>query len=79
MSDESKYPIQLVLRKILIQNNIEDLISSGGVSTGMLEQTIRAEAIKYAANIVTSVPMLIIYPCFQKFFEKGMVVGSLKG
>lgn len=79
LSDESKYPIQLVLRKILIQNNIEDLISSGGVSTGMLEQTIRAEAIKYAAIIVTSVPMLIIYPCFQKFFEKGMVVGSLKG
>lgn len=79
LSDEGKYPIQLVLRKILIQNNIEDLISSGGVSTGMLEQTIRAEAIKYAAIIITSLPMLIIYPCFQKFFEKGMVVGSLKG
>lgn len=79
LSDEVKYPIQLVLRKILIQNNIEDLISSGGVSTGILEQTIRAEAIKYAAIVVTALPMLIIYPCFEKFFEKGMVVGSLKG
>ena len=75
LNDEAKYPIQLVLRKILIQNDIDSLISSGNISTSILEQTMRAEAIKYAAIIITITPLLVIYP----FFEKGMVVGSLKG
>ena len=79
LNDEAKYPIQLVLRKILIQNSIDSLISSGNISTSILEQTIRAEAIKYAAIIVTIIPLLVLYPFFEKFFEKGMVVGSLKG
>lgn len=79
LNNESKYPIQLVLRKIIIQNNIEDLINSGNISTNIMEQTMRAEAIKYAAIIVTITPLLVIYPFFEKFFEKGMVVGSLKG
>ena len=79
LNDEAKYPIQLVLRKILIQNSIDSLISSGNISTGILEQTVRAEAIKYAAIIVTITPLLVLYPFFEKFFEKGMVVGSLKG
>ena len=79
LNDEAKYPIQLVLRKILIQNDIDSLISSGNVSASILEQTMRAEAIKYAAIIVTVTPLLVIYPFFEKFFEKGMVVGSLKG
>ncbi|MCI5837949.1 MAG: carbohydrate ABC transporter permease [Christensenellaceae bacterium] len=79
LNDEAKYPIQLVLRKILIQNDIDSLISSGNVSASILEQTMRAEAIKYAAIIVTITPLLVIYPFFEKFFEKGMVVGSLKG
>ena len=79
LNDEAKYPIQLVLRKILIQNDIDSLISSGNVSASILEQMMRAEAIKYAAIIVTITPLLVIYPFFEKFFEKGMVVGSLKG
>ncbi len=79
LNDEAKYPIQLVLRKILIQNDIDSLISSGNISTSILEQTMRAEAIKYAAIIITITPLLVIYPFFEKFFEKGMVVGSLKG
>ena len=79
LKDEAKFPIQLVLRKILIQNDIDSLISSGNVNASILEQTMKAEAIKYAAIIVTIAPLLIIYPFFEKFFEKGMVVGSLKG
>ena len=43
------------------------------------KQTMKAEAIKYAAIIVTIAPLLIMYPFFEKFFEKGMIVGSLKG
>jgi len=79
LSDENKYPLQLALRKILINSSIDDLIQSGGISAGILEQTIKAEGIKYAAIVLTTIPMLIIYPLFEKHFEKGMVVGSLKG
>lgn len=78
LNDEKKYPIQLVLRSLLIQSSLDDIIGSGG-SLSMMEQTVKAEGIKYACIIVTTIPMLIIYPVFEKYFDKGMVIGSLKG
>jgi multiple sugar transport system permease protein/putative aldouronate transport system permease protein len=71
------YPLQLVLRDILIQNevNIEML---GDAKTAAARQGLR-ELLKYSLIVVTSVPLLIVYPFVQKFFVKGVMIGSIKG
>ncbi|MFB4327986.1 carbohydrate ABC transporter permease [Paenibacillus sp. CR_12] len=71
------YPLQLVLRDILVQNevNIEML---GDAKTAAARQGLR-ELLKYSLIVVTSVPLLIVYPFLQKFFVKGVMIGSLKG
>lgn len=71
------YPLQLVLRDILVQNevNIEML---GDAKTAAARQGLR-ELLKYALIVVTSVPLLIVYPFLQKFFVKGVMIGSIKG
>lgn len=73
----SLYPLQLVLRDILVQNevNIEML---GDVKTAAARQGLR-ELLKYSLIVITSFPLLIVYPFVQKFFVKGVMIGSLKG
>lgn len=82
LSDKSMYPLQMVLREILI---LQDL-SSNTVNTmtadmaSMLHSKQQlAQVIKYGVMIVSSLPVIIIYPFLQKYFVKGMMVGSLKG
>jgi putative aldouronate transport system permease protein len=69
------YPLQLVLREILIANSTESM--SAGASAGDRHQI--GETIKYATIMVATVPILCIYPFVQRFFVKGVMVGSLKG
>lgn len=70
------YPLQLVLRAILIQNQVSpDMISD---QQAMAEMKRLSEIIKYAAIVISSLPLLVMYPFFQKYFEKGVMVGSLK-
>ncbi|MFC7679641.1 carbohydrate ABC transporter permease [Paenibacillus sp. GCM10028914] len=71
------YPLQLVLRDILVQNevNIEML---GDAKTAAARQGLR-ELLKYSLIVVTSVPLLVVYPFLQKFFVKGVMIGSIKG
>ncbi|MDF2963689.1 MAG: sugar transporter permease [Paenibacillus sp.] len=71
------YPLQLVLRDILIQNEVD-----GSMITDVSDQAAREglrELLKYSLIVVSTVPVLIIYPFIQKHFVKGMMVGSLKG
>jgi putative aldouronate transport system permease protein len=77
LSDANMQPLQLVLRSILIQNTPEP----GMVSdiTGFAEMSKIAELLKYSTIVVSSIPLLIMYPFFQKYFEKGIMVGSIKG
>ncbi len=75
IKDRNLYPIQLVLREILIQSNTASMTT--GVDSGDVESI--AESIKYALIVVTTVPILCIYPFLQRFFEKGVMVGSVKG
>jgi putative aldouronate transport system permease protein len=80
ISSESKYPLQLVLRTILLEQDISNLTnSSGGVMESQFEQATLREALKYSCIVVSTVPLLILYPFFSRYFEKGMLVGSLKG
>lgn len=69
------YPLQLVLRDLLMSN-----ISSMGISLPVSESAeAYAPGIRMAGVIVASLPLIIIYPFLQKYFEKGMVIGSVKG
>ncbi|MCD5202554.1 carbohydrate ABC transporter permease [Enterococcus casseliflavus] len=70
-------PLQLVLRNILIQNQpSQDMV---GANTAMAEMKQIAELIKYATIVISSLPLIIMYPFFQKYFDKGVLVGSVKG
>ncbi|OZB94402.1 carbohydrate ABC transporter permease [Paenibacillus sp. XY044] len=70
------FPLQLVLRSIIIQNN-----SSGGAmdAMAMVEKQQLAELLKYALIVVATLPVLVIYPFVQRYFVQGMLVGSVKG
>ena len=70
----SKYPLQLVLREVLIAN-MTDSMSAGESSS---ERQALGEVIKYAMIIVATVPILLIYPFLQKYFVKGVMVGAIK-
>ena len=74
LDDRKKYPLQLFLREILIQN-----ISQDNVSGPAADQQIIGQSIRYSLIIVATVPVLMIYPFLQKYFVKGIMIGSLKG
>ena len=75
LKDPDKYPLQLYLRQILIQNQMSDMSQTSASE----DQALLAETIKYATIIVATVPILVLYPFLQKYFVKGVMVGSLKG
>lgn len=77
LNDASLQPLQLVLRSILIQNTPQSGMIADIQSTA--EMAKMAELLKYSTIIVSSLPLLIMYPFFQKYFDKGVMVGSVKG
>lgn len=79
LNDATKYPLQIILRDVLIQNSV-DLTSSAGMDvTSQLHKQYLSELLKYSLIIVSSLPLLIIYPFIQKYFIKGVMIGSVKG
>ena len=72
---KEKWPLQLVLRNLLIQNQTDDLTS--GVAAA--DKFSVSETIKYATIIVSTLPILCLYPFLQKYSLKGVMVGSVKG
>lgn len=76
LPDSSLHPIQMYLRKILILSNAQS--SMGSSSMGGFERSLATQQLKYAVIIVTILPILVIYPCVQKYFVKGVMVGSIK-
>lgn len=77
LDDTAKQPLQVVLRSILIQNKPESGMISDMQSTA--ERAQLAELLKYATIIISSLPLLVMYPFFQKYFDSGIMVGSVKG
>lgn len=77
LNDASKQPLQLVLRSILIQNQPESGMISDMQSTA--ERAQLAELLKYATIIISSLPLIVMYPFFQKYFDTGIMAGSIKG
>lgn len=79
LSDPDKFPLQIILRNILIQNTVDYTSISAVDVTSLVEKQYLAELLKYSLIIVSSVPLLIVYPFIQKYFIKGIMVGSIKG
>ena len=77
LNSASKQPLQLVLRSILIQNQPDPGMVSDMQSTAQRAQM--AELLKYATIIISSLPLLIMYPFFQKYFDNGIMAGAVKG
>lgn len=85
LSDKAKYPLQMILREILV---LQDLSSTGSATSSMMNSSMAelayskqqlSEVIKYGVMIVSTLPIIIVYPFLQKYFVKGVMVGSLKG
>lgn len=77
LNNAEMQPLQLVLRSILIQNTPEPGMIAD--IEGLAEMAKIAELLKYSTIVVSSIPLLIMYPFFQKYFDKGIMVGSVKG
>ncbi len=75
LQDENLYPLQLVLKEILIASES----TTGGSGETILEQYRLANQIKYVSVIVSSAPVICLYPFVQKYFAQGVMIGSLKG
>ncbi len=75
LQDETQYPLQLVLKEILIASEN----TTGGSGETMIEQYRMANQIKYVSVIVSSAPVICLYPFVQKYFAQGVMIGSLKG
>lgn len=73
LQDRNLYPLQLILREILIDSTT-DVIELGGDDSEPIAQTI-----KYATIMVATVPILCVYPFLQKYFVKGVMIGAIKG
>lgn len=76
LDDSKLYPLQLILREILIQSQMSEMVTDL-IEADQLQRV--SEIIKYALIIVASVPMLILYPFLQRYFVKGVMIGSIKG
>ena len=77
LSRQDTYPLQIVLRDILIMNSLTTDMTVN-VTEMMLKQGL-ADVMKYALIVLASAPLLVIYPFVQKYFVKGVMMGSLKG
>ena len=75
LQDAEKYPLQLVLKEILIASES----TVGGSGETILQQYRLANQLKYVSVIVSSLPVLCLYPFVQKYFAQGVMIGSLKG
>lgn len=75
LHERSKFPLQLILREILIQNDTATMMQG----VGMKDATSIGETIQYAVIVVATVPILVIYPFIQRFFTEGVMIGAVKG
>jgi putative aldouronate transport system permease protein len=74
--DRALYPLQLILREILLGNAMDSMLSTTATSG---DQESVSESIKYATIMVATIPILLLYPFLQRYFVKGVMIGALKG
>lgn len=80
LSNRDLFPLQMFLREILVLNQMSDVMMMNGTDMeAMARQAQIADIIKYAVMIVSALPLLAVYPFIQRFFVKGILIGSIKG
>ena len=81
LRDDSKYPLSLYLRRLLNEvNAITKMMEEAGIEIPNAAERLQAATVmQYSIIIVSTVPMLIVYPFIQKYFAKGVMIGSVKG
>ncbi len=78
INSEEKYPLQLVLRRILLMSQVN--LNSSSVDPAVIQKNqYLSEMLKYGTIIISTLPLMIIYPFIQKYFVKGVMIGSVKG
>ncbi len=77
LSSKSMYPVQLMMRNVVIDGDLS--AHQGSIGGSELELLVSANNVKYAVIWITILPILLVYPFVQKYFVKGVMVGSLKG
>ncbi len=75
LHERSKFPLQLILREILIQNDTTTMMQG----VGMEDAASVGETIQYAVIVVATLPILVMYPFIQRFFTEGVMIGAVKG
>jgi len=76
LRDTSLYPLQLILRNILVSNQMQSAMGTGEAAQIALRT---ASLIRYAAIIVSTLPIMCVYPFLQKYFNQGVTIGAVKG
>lgn len=80
LSDSKLYPLQLYLRNILLMDQMNALLEGDSEAMqALLERIQLKESMKYGIVVVSTLPVLIIYPFLQKYFAKGVMMGAIKG
>ena len=77
LKDRKLFPLQLFLREILINSSTDKMVQSAGSGSGAKASL--EEVLKNALVVVSTVPIMIVYPFLQKYFVKGVMIGALKG
>ncbi|NLB91652.1 MAG: carbohydrate ABC transporter permease [Clostridiales bacterium] len=77
LNDREKYPLQLVLREILISNQVDNSLSLDADARKKMQGMV--DLMKYSLIVISSLPIMCIYPFVQKYFTQGVMIGSLKG
>jgi putative aldouronate transport system permease protein len=78
LKDPGLYPLQIVLRNVLILNTLTGSTTANNLAQ-QLEQQQLANVLKYALIVISSLPVLVIYPFVARHFTKGVMVGAVKG
>lgn len=80
LNNDQLYPLQIFLRNILILEDMTDMMGADSETIEMLMRRIELkEAMKFGIIVLSSLPMLILYPFLQKYFVKGVMIGAIKG
>lgn len=75
LKNRTKYPLQLILREVLLENATDSMTSGGDNGVNQLY----GDVVKYATIVIATVPILCVYPFLQRYFVKGVMIGAIKG
>ena len=78
LKSKNLFPLQLVIREVLVENNTSSITSGADVTSAALSQNLYQYLVQYSTVIITILPILCIYPFLQKYFVSGIMIGSLK-